>query len=209
MVKIIKVCKHHGNLTLEETYQELNSKMKSGFQIRCRYCKREKDTKWRECNREQHNLTASQARNESRRLYREGLTDVEPKANTWVKNDRKLNPEKYRRYEQNYIKKHGIEKIRKYEVARIHGLTINEYELLIEKYNNLCAVCGLPERRIGRDGKTITPLCVDHCHQCEEKGKHVIRGLLCHACNSSMGKLKDNIQTLKNIISYLEKHKCN
>ena len=38
--------------------------------------------------------------------------------------------EKYKRYEENYIKKHGRIKIRKMEVARIHGLTLDEYDLL-------------------------------------------------------------------------------
>ena len=51
------------------------------------------------------------------------------------------------------------------------------------------------------------PLCLDHCHICKEKGQHIIRGLLCHNCNSAMGKLHDDIDILKSMISYLERHK--
>ena len=208
MKNIIKVCKHHGQLTIDETYQEKNVRLKQGFQIRCRYCKRDKDSKWRDENRDQHNLTASQARNEARRLYREGLIDEEPKANVWAREDRKNNREKHRRYEQNYIKKHGIEKIRKYEVARIHGLTVEQYDKFLAKYDNKCAACFNPETRLGRDGKTVTPLCIDHCHKCEAKGKYVIREPLCHACNSSLGKLKENVETMKRLIAIIEKHQC-
>ena len=42
-------------------------------------------------------------------------------------------------------------------------------------------------------------LCVDHCHK---TGK--IRGVLCRACNSGIGHLKDDISLLKRAIVYLE-----
>jgi hypothetical protein len=43
-------------------------------------------------------------------------------------------------------------------------------------------------------------LALDHCH---ETGK--FRGWLCAACNTSIGKLGDNIEGLKRAIIYLEK----
>lgn len=42
---------------------------------------------------------------------------------------------------------------------------------------------------------------VDHCHN---TGK--LRGLLCQTCNTGIGHLKDDIQTLQKAIKYLEKH---
>jgi hypothetical protein len=41
---------------------------------------------------------------------------------------------------------------------------------------------------------------VDHCH---ETGK--IRGLLCHSCNTGIGKLGDNLEGLQKAVSYLER----
>lgn len=51
-----------------------------------------------------------------------------------------------------------------------------------------CATCGSVER-----------LCIDHDHA---TGR--VRGLLCNDCNLSLGYAKDSIETLKNLIKYLE-----
>lgn len=190
MNEIIKVCAIHGELDREHTRRD------SG-KFRCKACRVETNKKSYYKHREKRVSTAMRWKEQNRGDY-----------NEWCKQDRKKNPEKYRRYERAYKEKQGIENVRKKEVARIHGLTVQQYDELMDKYNNICAVCKLPEKRLGRDGKTLTPLCIDHCHKCEGKGKHVIRGLLCHACNSAIGKLKDNIETVKNIISYLESHAC-
>jgi hypothetical protein len=46
-----------------------------------------------------------------------------------------------------------------------------------------------------------TSLVVDHDHS---TGK--VRGLLCSLCNTSLGGFKDNIESLKKAIEYLETH---
>ena len=137
-------------------------------------------------------------------IYKSQNRDI---VNDWNKKDRKENPEKYRKYEANYIIKHGIEKVRKKEVARLHGISVKQYDELHEKQNGLCEICGKPEKRLSRTKGDKMPLCLDHCHICKEKGQHIIRGLLCHNCNSAMGKLHDDIDILKSMISYLERHK--
>ena len=48
-------------------YEEKNKNAKNGIQLRCRLCKRSKDQKWKDLNREQHNKAAGRARNEARR----------------------------------------------------------------------------------------------------------------------------------------------
>lgn len=205
MNEIVKICKIHGDLTELQVKKETTSKGYITF--RCHQCKIDKDRRWKDRHREQHNLSACTARNKARKDYKERLTTEEPKANVWGRNDRKENPEKYKKYEANYIAKHGMEKIRKYEVLRIHELSIEEYEKMILEQNNTCAICKKPEKRLARSGLYIAPLCLDHCHNCKDKGQHIIRGLLCHNCNSAMGKLDDNIDILKSMISYLERHK--
>lgn len=179
---IVKTCKKHGDLNEEQIRKYTrNRRGRSEETIACKICHRE---------------TASQARNSDR-----------TRANEWEREQRKKFPEKYRKYEANYIEKHGIEKVRKMEVARIHGLTITQYDELHEKQNGLCEICGKPEKRLSRTKGDKMPLCLDHCHTCKDKGQHIIRGLLCHNCNSAMGKLHDDIDILKSMISYLERHK--
>lgn len=204
---IVKICKIHGELSELQVLREKNSTSKQGFTLRCHQCRLEKDRRWKENNREIHRTSASAARNKARKDYREGIISQEPKANSWERKDRKENPEKYRKYEANFIAKHGIEYVRKMEVARIHGLTIDKYDELHTKQNGLCEICKNPETRLSRTKKEVMPLCLDHCHECKDKGQHIIRGLLCNNCNSAMGKLHDDIDILKSMISYLEAHK--
>jgi len=92
-----------------------------------------------------------------------------------------------------YIEQHR-EARRRNTLKYMYGLTTENYEQLYLKLNGKCAICGKPEQR-----KSSSHLCVDHCHK---TGK--IRGLLCHKCNSGIGKLNDDVELLKKAISYLE-----
>lgn len=47
------------------------------------------------------------------------------------------------------------------------------------------------------DGKLLN---VDHCHS-----TGVVRGLLCLKCNTSLGKLKENLHTITAMFDYVEK----
>jgi recombination endonuclease VII len=188
MNEIVKICKVHGELTIEQTRKE-------GIKFRCKECRMESNRKSYYKNPEKRVATSQRWKEQNRGDY-----------NEWMREDRKKFPEKYRKYEANYIEKHGIERVRKMEVARIHGLIVEEYDDLHEKQNGLCEICRKLEKRLSRTTKDKMPLCTDHCHICKERGKHIIRGLLCHNCNSAMGKLHDNIDILKSMINYLEKH---
>lgn len=193
----MKNCKIHGLLNEIDIIYEKSKKSKNGIQTRCRLCKLEKDRRWKINNKEQHILSSIKWKKENKEHYLE-----------WSKNDRKNNPEKYKRYSQNFIKKHGVEKVRRSEVLRFHKLTKDKHDEMIKNQNNLCLICGLKESRAGRTKGTITPLCIDHCHKCEEVGNHVIRGLLCHSCNTALGKFKDNRDLLLKAVEYLDSHIC-
>lgn len=82
------------------------------------------------------------------------------------------------------------------------NLTIEDYEKLKKDQNNVCAICKKPERQTKIKTKEIKDLAVDHCHK---TGK--IRGLLCFACNGSLGKFEDSIELLQSAIDYLKRHK--
>lgn len=80
------------------------------------------------------------------------------------------------------------------------GITLNDYNQMCEKQNNLCAICNKSETK--KHGDIVRKLAVDHDHS---SGK--IRGLLCTRCNAGIGSFEDNIELLNDAINYLTKHK--
>ena len=77
------------------------------------------------------------------------------------------------------------------------NITKERYEEIIEKQNNLCAVC-----------RVNPPTHIDHDHSCcpgraQSCGK-CVRGVLCHLCNIVLGAARDNTTTLVNAVEYLE-----
>jgi hypothetical protein len=69
--------------------------------------------------------------------------------------------------------------------------TLQKQELLAGRKKPItCELCG-------RDGR----ICFDHCHK---TGK--FRGWICLKCNSALGMIDDNLQTLELMILYLKKH---
>lgn len=89
---------------------------------------------------------------------------------------REDNPERY--FELSIFQKYGID--------------LDDYYKLLKDQNGLCAICNKTCARKHR-------LAIDHCHT---TGK--VRGLLCERCNHGLGNFKDNIDSLKNAIKYLE-----
>lgn len=81
-----------------------------------------------------------------------------------------------------------------------YGITIDEYNDKLEIQNNACAICRKPETRVLHN--KVVRLAVDHCHKTEK-----VRELLCRRCNAVLGSVDDNIDLLKEMISYLDKHK--
>jgi len=97
--------------------------------------------------------------------------------------------------------RHAISKSRKWykdhtdrhrdgRFRRVYGITLVEYNALLEKQGGTCAVCHRPPGRLR--------LAVDHDHT---SGK--VRGLLCQACNQGLGFFKDHPNLLADAIEYL------
>ena len=75
-----------------------------------------------------------------------------------------------------------------------YDMSLEEFKLLLAEQSGVCAICGLPET--GR----FSRLSVDHDHD-----DNSVRGLLCSACNSGIGRLKDNPELLIRAAEYLRK----
>ena len=87
-----------------------------------------------------------------------------------------------------------------------YGISIDEYETLLEKQNNVCAICLKKETRIDKKTSLEIRLSVDHCHKKEASGIKYVRGLLCNNCNSALGLTNDSILLLGRMIKYLRLH---
>ena len=84
-------------------------------------------------------------------------------------------------------------KYQEQHLKRSYGITLNEYNQMLMKQNYCCRTCGTTEPG-GKHGKFM----VDHCHSTSK-----VRGLLCKSCNIALGEVKDNRQTLMNMLEYL------
>ena len=105
---------------------------------------------------------------------------------TWAKN----NPEKVQlRQELRPPKPYA--KARNYLLKHRYGLLQDDYSKMLAQQNGACAIC---LRSKDYD------LYVDHCHTTNK-----VRGLLCASCNSILGKVNDDVDTLNRAIQYLNK----
>ena len=85
-------------------------------------------------------------------------------------------------------------KHRGYVLKLRYGITIDEYEAMLAEQGGGCAGCGSVV--LDRSGRN---LAVDHDH---ETG--LVRGLLCQACNSILGRVRDNASVLRRLADYLD-----
>ncbi len=127
------------------------------------------------------------------------------------------NPEKIKEYRKQYCIKNP-EKIkernkrwriknpekmkeqrRKHRLLR-YELTPEEYDRLCAEQGNVCKICGQPETRVNPRTGAVYPLAVDHDHK---KTKRHVRQLLCFACNTGLGFIKEKISTLEEMIVFL------
>jgi len=96
----------------------------------------------------------------------------------WIKN----NPEKARRSRKNTTLK------------RLYGITLKQYETLLAKQGNVCAICKTNDPK----GKGFV---VDHCHVTQK-----VRQLLCNKCNCAIGLLNEDPNLFDAAKKYLEQH---
>jgi hypothetical protein len=84
------------------------------------------------------------------------------------------------------------ERARQVRRLKKYGLTQEEYELIVARQGDQCAICSDPHEAI------------DHCH-----GGGGVRGLLCDRCNIGLGPFRDDLELLKSAVRYLQKKPTN
>jgi hypothetical protein len=69
-----------------------------------------------------------------------------------------------------------------------YGITPEQFLAMEASQKGRCAIC-----------RKAKKLHVDHCHETKQ-----VRGLLCMACNTSLGKFENSPEMLRAAIQYLE-----
>ena len=80
--------------------------------------------------------------------------------------------------------------------SRKKGILFSEYNNLVIRQNNQCAVC-----KTLQGGRKHNSFRVDRNKETGE-----VRGLVCKSCSIVLGEIGDNIHTLNDMIEYLESH---
>lgn len=110
----------------------------------------------------------------------------------WYQRNKDSNRETVRRWREANPRKHRANRLR----DSGYNITIDEYEAMQARQAGHCAVCGrIPSYQ--HKGKQAR-LHVDHNHI---TGK--VRGLLCSPCNTALGLLGDDKETLTKMLEYL------
>lgn len=80
-------------------------------------------------------------------------------------------------------------------LKRKYGLTSVQWDELLTSQGGRCLICKT-DKPTGKK-----PWDTDHCHT---TGR--VRGILCHHCNVLLGHAKEDVDTLRSAIEYLENH---
>jgi hypothetical protein len=157
---------------------------------KCTACKREKSIdEFRKAKGYKDGIFSTCKTCEKERLkeWRKANPDKVKAQNTRSNTKRRINETGY--FDPNRKEEWSRAK-RSAHLKRKYGITIEEFERISKDQGDRCKTC--------LRGTDEIWLCVDHCHT---SGK--IRGLLCNTCNSALGGVNDNVETLENMIEYL------
>jgi len=72
-----------------------------------------------------------------------------------------------------------------------YGLSIEDYDRMLEEQENVCAICG------GPPDTRWNVLAVDHCHTSLK-----VRGLLCMKCNTMLGRVEAHLDSISKYMGW-------
>ena len=93
----------------------------------------------------------------------------------------------------------NVDHVREMRRKQRIGAPPGTYNLLVEMFGEVCAICGSEVSRGTAYGKS-NQLSIDH-----DKESGLIRGLLCNPCNVGIGMLQHNPALLMSAINYLSR----
>ena len=88
---------------------------------------------------------------------------------------------------------------RRYKLRTKYSMTLEQFDAMVAAQQGLCAICRKEETARSRDGERR--LKIDHSHATGAR-----RGLLCHGCNTALGRVED-ADWLAKALAYLEQHR--
>jgi len=86
------------------------------------------------------------------------------------------------------------ERKRRAALKHKYGITVEQYDSMLESQGGVCASCGLGEVR-----KETENLAVDHDHKTGQ-----VRALLCQKCNTALGLLDDDPLKISALLEYIK-----
>lgn len=82
---------------------------------------------------------------------------------------------------------------RRYNLKREYGLSLDQYDELLERQKGCCAICGRHQSGLNKT------LAVDHSHRTKR-----VRGLLCTGCNYRLVARHEDGDILRKVADYIE-----
>lgn len=87
-----------------------------------------------------------------------------------------------------------MRKMRADHLMRKYGITVEQYDAMLDGQGGGCFICGRPPR-------PDISLHVDHDHSTGQ-----VRGILCFGCNKALADFQDDPALLGKAASYLSRH---
>lgn len=145
----------------------------------CKECVRQKAAEWKRANPDRVR--------KNRRAYRAANRE---KVRAAAREYRAANSDKAREHNRKW-QNSNPETRRAAHLRRKFGLSIEDYNHILEQQGGVCAICRLP---------SDSRLRVDHDHR-----TGLVRGLLCGSCNTAIGSLRDDPATISAALEYVRR----
>lgn len=146
-----------------------------------------------------HGRKCRECYNEYQRQWRAKNGDkVREHSAKWRENNKEHQKELTRQWRIANKERHA-ENMRRHAYKKLYGITIEQYEDMLDAQGYACALCLKDIDDNG--GKEFD---VDHCHT---TGK--VRGLLCRDCNRALGLFQDSPTLLERAAQYLRQDNGN
>lgn len=146
---------------------------------RKRYVRYRENKPWHQAYHSKHYIDNQEAKKAYARAYNEA-------------NKEKIKLQRKERYDSNKLF------FRDRNLRKYYGLTLEDYEKLLNSQGRRCAICHTDNPR----GRGV--FHVDHNHSTGQN-----RGLLCHKCNSFLGLANESEEILLEAIAYLRSYNGN